>query len=51
MNKNFDDKGFKSLTFLLSGGVFFAAAEPIAHYLSVPPLYGDAEPKQKAINV
>ncbi len=28
-------------TLLAGGGVFWAAGEPIAHYLSTPPLYGD----------
>jgi choline/carnitine/betaine transport len=37
-------------TLLAGGGVFWAAAEPIAHFAFPPPLYGDAEPLQKAIN-
>ena len=28
-------------TLLAGGGVFWAAGEPIAHYLSTPPLFGD----------
>nr|WP_243641873.1 BCCT family transporter [Vibrio sinensis] len=37
-------------TLLAGGGVFWAAAEPIAHFVSAPPLYGDASPKAAAIN-
>ncbi|WP_409587160.1 BCCT family transporter [Vibrio rotiferianus] len=37
-------------TLLAGGGVFWAAAEPIAHFVSAPPLYGDASPKASAIN-
>ena len=38
-------------TLLAGGGVFWAAAEPIAHYVSAPPLYGEAAtPWQQAIN-
>ncbi len=38
-------------TLLAGGGVFWAAAEPIAHYVSPPPLYGSQEnPQQGAIN-
>ncbi|WP_116475349.1 BCCT family transporter [Zobellella maritima] len=38
-------------TLLAGGGVFWAAAEPIAHFISPPPLYGDADsPQGKAIN-
>ncbi|EAS42688.1 BCCT family transporter [Photobacterium profundum] len=38
-------------TLLAGGGVFWAAAEPIAHYMSPPPLYGPQEnPQQGAIN-
>ncbi|MGP5318720.1 BCCT family transporter [Arthrobacter rhombi] len=29
-------------TLLAGGGVFWAAAEPIAHYISSPPYYGDS---------
>ncbi len=29
-------------TLLAGGGVFWAAAEPIAHFVSAPPLYGNA---------
>ncbi len=28
-------------TLLAGGGVFWAAGEPIAHYLSTPPIFGD----------
>jgi glycine betaine transporter len=28
-------------TLLAGGGVFWAAGEPIAHYLSIPPIFGD----------
>ncbi|EHU4837280.1 BCCT family transporter [Vibrio parahaemolyticus] len=36
---------------LLAGGVFWAAAEPIAHYVSPPPLYGAQDnPQQGAVN-
>ena len=38
-------------TLLAGGGVFWAAAEPIAHYVSPPPLYGPQDnPQQAAIN-
>ncbi|WP_283392422.1 BCCT family transporter [Photobacterium phosphoreum] len=38
-------------TLLAGGGVFWAAAEPIAHYITVPPLYGEvASPWQRAVN-
>ncbi|WP_321462941.1 BCCT family transporter [uncultured Vibrio sp.] len=37
-------------TLLAGGGVFWAAAEPIAHFVTAPPLYGDASPKTAAIN-
>ncbi|GAB3529267.1 BCCT family transporter [Photobacterium alginatilyticum] len=38
-------------TLLAGGGVFWAAAEPIAHYVSPPPLYGVPDsPWQTAIN-
>lgn len=38
-------------TLLAGGGVFWAAAEPIAHYVSPPPLYGAQEvPMQGAVN-
>ncbi|CAH1531147.1 BCCT transporter [Vibrio owensii] len=37
-------------TLLAGGGVFWAAAEPIAHFVSAPPLYGEASPKASAIN-
>ncbi|WP_100751744.1 BCCT family transporter [Vibrio salilacus] len=37
-------------TLLAGGGVFWAAAEPIAHYVSAPPLYGEATAKKAAIN-
>ena len=38
-------------TLLAGGGVFWAAAEPIAHFVSAPPLYGDvADPQQRAFN-
>jgi choline-glycine betaine transporter len=37
-------------TLLAGGGVFWAAGEPIAHYLSTPPLFGDlsADPQAQA---
>lgn len=37
-------------TLLAGGGVFWAAGEPIAHYLSTPPLFGDlgADPDARA---
>ncbi|MFA0438914.1 BCCT transporter [Vibrio sp. 10N.286.49.C2] len=38
-------------TLLAGGGVFWAAAEPIAHYVSPPPLYGAQESTyQGAVN-
>jgi len=38
-------------TLLAGGGVFWAAAEPIAHFVSPPPLYGTQENvQQTAIN-
>ncbi len=38
-------------TLLAGGGVFWAAAEPIAHFVSPPPLYGPQEsPQQIAFN-
>ncbi|MCX4026363.1 BCCT family transporter [Endozoicomonas sp. SM1973] len=38
-------------TLLAGGGVFWAAAEPIAHFVSPPPLYGPQEnTNQTAIN-
>lgn len=37
-------------TLLAGGGVFWAAAEPIAHFVTAPPLYGEALPKTAAIN-
>lgn len=37
-------------TLLAGGGVFWAAGEPIAHYLSAPPIFGDlsADPQAQA---
>ncbi|WP_428671451.1 BCCT family transporter [Roseibium sp.] len=37
-------------TLLAGGGVFWAAGEPIAHYLSTPPLFGDlsTDPQARA---
>lgn len=37
-------------TLLAGGGVFWSAGEPIAHYLSTPPLFGDlsADPEAQA---
>lgn len=37
-------------TLLAGGGVFWAAGEPIAHYLSTPPIFGDlsADPEARA---
>ncbi|MCL1139389.1 BCCT family transporter [Shewanella pneumatophori] len=37
-------------TLLAGGGVFWAAAEPIAHFVSSPPFYGEAEGRHLAIN-
>lgn len=38
-------------TLLAGGGVFWAAAEPIAHYITVPPLFGDPDNTwQRAVN-
>ena len=38
-------------TLLAGGGVFWAAAEPIAHFVSAPPLYGEsANIQQRAVN-
>ncbi|TFH90409.1 BCCT family transporter [Vibrio ouci] len=37
-------------TLLAGGGVFWAAAEPIAHFVSPPPFYGQAEARDMAIN-
>ncbi|MGD8111403.1 BCCT family transporter [Vibrio sp. TRT 17S01] len=37
-------------TLLAGGGVFWAAAEPIAHYVSAPPIYGNDTPREMAIN-
>jgi glycine betaine transporter len=37
-------------TLLAGGGVFFAAAEPIAHYISMPPIFeADANPVHVAL--
>ncbi|MBU2958669.1 BCCT family transporter [Paracoccus sp. 1_MG-2023] len=37
-------------TLLAGGGVFWAAGEPIAHYLSTPPIFGDlsGDPRARA---
>lgn len=37
-------------TLLAGGGVFFAAAEPIAHFLSPPPVYGLETPSEAAVH-
>ncbi|MDA9556678.1 BCCT family transporter [Vibrio sp.] len=38
-------------TLLAGGGVFWAAAEPIAHFVNPPPLYGEAESlHERAVN-
>lgn len=38
-------------TLLAGGGVFWAAAEPIAHFVSAPPIYGATDNvQQRAIN-
>ncbi|PMH42629.1 BCCT transporter [Vibrio sp. 10N.286.49.B3] len=38
-------------TLLAGGGVFWAAAEPIAHYVSAPPIFGEvSSQKELAIN-
>ncbi|CAE6932758.1 Belongs to the BCCT transporter (TC 2.A.15) family [Vibrio sp. B1FLJ16] len=37
-------------TLLAGGGVFWAAAEPIAHFVTAPPLFGEAPAKKLAIN-
>jgi len=39
-------------TLLAGGGVFWAAAEPIAHFVSAPPLYGEsADLQQRALTL
>ena len=48
---NFKCMAILFCTLLAGGGVFWAAAEPIAHFVSAPPLYGDvADPQQRAFN-
>lgn len=38
-------------TLLAGGGVFWAAAEPIAHYMSAPPYFGEnSEPQVQALH-
>ncbi|MEZ8101164.1 BCCT family transporter [Vibrio bivalvicida] len=37
-------------TLLAGGGVFWAAAEPIAHFVSPPPIYGETSIHPMAIN-
>ncbi len=37
-------------TLLAGGGVFWAAAEPIAHFVSPPPFFGDASAVDNAVN-
>lgn len=37
-------------TLLAGGGVFWAAAEPIAHFVSSPPFYGEAQGRRLAVN-
>ncbi len=37
-------------TLLAGGGVFWAAAEPISHFVSPPPLFGETNPEQMAVN-
>lgn len=38
-------------TLLAGGGVFFAAGEPLQHYVSLPPLYAHVSPgSQEAVN-
>ncbi|MDR9825527.1 BCCT family transporter [Vibrio sp. FNV 38] len=37
-------------TLLAGGGVFWAAAEPIAHFVSAPPIFGEADAYNSAIN-
>lgn len=37
-------------TLLAGGGVFWAAAEPIAHFVSAPPIYGQSTPQDMAFN-
>ncbi len=37
-------------TLLAGGGVFWAAAEPIAHFVTAPPYFGQASPKSAALN-
>ena len=43
----FDLKGLSVCTLLAGGGVFWAAGEPMAHFISSPPLFG-AESKSAA---
>lgn len=47
---NFQWAAMIMCTLLAGGGVFWAAGEPIAHYLSTPPLFGDlsADPQAQA---
>ncbi|MGE3693314.1 MAG: BCCT family transporter, partial [Novosphingobium sp.] len=40
--KTFNWASMIMCTLLAGGGVFWAAGEPIAHFLSTPPLFGDA---------
>ncbi|EKO3658472.1 BCCT family transporter [Vibrio metschnikovii] len=37
-------------TLLAGGGVFWAAAEPIAHFVNAPPIFADADLSTMAIN-
>lgn len=38
-------------TLLAGGGVFFAAGEPLQHFITPPPIYGDVRPgSQEAVN-
>ena len=37
-------------TLLAGGGVFWAAAEPIAHFVSPPPFYGETNIEDMAVN-
>ncbi|MBB6450851.1 choline-glycine betaine transporter [Geomicrobium halophilum] len=35
-------------TLMAGGGVFWAAAEPVYHFLETPPMYGDTPPAEEA---
>jgi choline-glycine betaine transporter len=46
--KTFNWASMIMCTLLAGGGVFWAAGEPIAHFLSTPPLFGDAPADMQA---